>query len=452
MSDYDCNVPKIVALGTLIHDQSAFVSTSVGMVLAITGICHTLYARQRSWQIFAAIMVIFFLVHFFAQMFNCYYTNYNEDPEIPEKWLYFSVQCSMSLLGVSMTFLALFDLSIFSVSARTGLGIVISWVAVIVIWSQYFVEVPPSKDSNFLGGWTTVLGLFCFALLEFALLYIQKAYLELTLLIAMVCTGIGFWEILSENLQLLCDMPLWHWYTYSGLLYTEIDILFCMFYLFYWQTRHKPAIEIEESPGERLGDWRRYFKLPDEKEPGYLERNPVATATDTGRTLFQEPVKTDWQAEHLLAEEEYCRLETDSLGNKWQVTKHNAWIIADRSSVIPKPRIIRSPGENPKSIQIKINPTNPRLGSDPKQSEDWTSYRSPSIANTSVPPGGVYSPIFDERRDTVQSNDQLTKNEKISTGNMKVLNDSKNKGQIMTQDTQVATFEGTPDPPASKYE
>jgi len=454
MAAYDCNIPNIVFLGTLIHDGSAFVSTTVGMVLAIGGISHTIYARLRSWQIFAAIIVIFFFVHFFAQMFNCYYTNYNEDnslaSETPEKWLYFLVQCSTALLGVSMTFLALYDLSIFSVSLRTGLGIVISWGVIIIIWSQYFIEVPPSKDSSFLGGWTTVIGLSCFVLLEFILLYTKKAYLELTLLIAMVCTGIGFSEILSENIWVLCDTPLWHWYTYAGLLYTEVDILFLMLYLFYWQTRDKPTPEIEDSPGERLGDWMSYFKLPEEKEAGYLERNPDANPTDIGSALYQEAVKTDRQDEHLLAEEQFCRIETDSLGNRWHVTKHNAWIIADRSGVIPEPRIIRRPGMNSKTLKIKMNPKNSRFISDPKISDDWASYPSPtSIANTSVPSGMVFSPVFDQRLETVESDHQLNIKDNISLRNNVV---PKNNEQIISQDAQVATFEGSADLPGSNYE
>jgi len=196
-----------------------------------------------------------------------------------------------------------------------------------------------------------------------------------------------------------------------------------------------------------------YFKLPEEKEPGYFQRNSVANATNIGSSLVQEPAKTDWQAEHLLAEEEYCRLETDSLGNRWQVTKHNAWIIADRSAIIPKPHIIRGPGENSKSKQIKINPKNPRFISDSNLSEDWMSYPSPrSIANPSVPPGMRFSPIFDEWRETVKSSDQLIKKDKTSERNMMVPKDSKNNGQIISQDAQVATFEGSSNLPGSNYE
>lgn len=262
----ECRIPDIRILETSTSDPSTLISTSVGMFIAFTGMSYTFYSRQRSWWMVIAILVTYFLMQLSAQLYNCwYYQDWHDDSDFPPnnmgRWFYLLYECSRTWLGVNMIFLAFFDCSLFPWHDYVyGLISVTLLLFSIFLWSRYFKEFA-IIDENAALPYASDMGVTIYALVELVVLCYQQDYWRVLFLIAFLFLWISGMGLLKRNMYVICDNPIWHWYTYVGLWCTMVDILYASLFMYYY-TKINPE-------KHRTVTKEGYLKITDEESTDF---------------------------------------------------------------------------------------------------------------------------------------------------------------------------------------
>lgn len=266
MTNDDCHTYKMVLFGD-VKDMSVFISTTVGMVIVLLVFSHTLYNRQRSWQIFTTVILAYFLMNFSVLLWICYSSDINNRNGFPPAnsggWFHFIYCCARTLVGVNLTYLALFDISMFTMSISVSLFIVGSWITVFFLWTWCFADGLHCGDSKHWGGYATEIGTICFAILELTWTVRHLSAQGFLVLVTGLVLGAGVFNLLKDNYIWLCDNPLWGFWTYYGLIYSFADMLFVLVWIYYILTR-TTAVKTLKLNNASLAAYLKTFETEDD--------------------------------------------------------------------------------------------------------------------------------------------------------------------------------------------